>query len=101
MKKVTVVTVSYNTAEDTTSFLQSLKHVKTSTFTLDTIVVDNGSKEIYTLPENLKNTTVIRSESNTGFTGGYNIGMKEALKLGANYILIVNNDTQMHPDMIK
>jgi GT2 family glycosyltransferase len=101
MKKVGVVTVNYNTSVDTTKFLQSLKHVKTPDITLDTIVVDNGSKEVYKLPENLQHTTLIRSETNTGFSGGYNIGMKEALKSGAEYILIVNNDTQMDPDMIK
>ena len=100
MKKLSVVTVNYNTAQDTTKFLHSLKHVKTHDFEITTIVVDNGSKEIYKLPEGLKNTSLIRSSTNTGFSGGYNIGMKEALKFGADYILIVNNDTQMDPDMI-
>jgi GT2 family glycosyltransferase len=100
MKKIAVVTVNYNTAEDTTAFLHSLKHVKRSDLDLETIVVDNGSKEKYHLPDDLKNATLIRSETNTGFSGGYNIGMREALKRGANYILIVNNDTEMDPDMI-
>src|SRR6266567_1285151 len=100
MKQVGVVTVSYNTAKDTTAFLHSLKHVKTPDFELATIVVDNGSGEMYKLPEGLKNTTLIRSETNTGFSGGYNIGMKEALNRGSDYILIVNNDTEMDSDMI-
>src|SRR6266568_2403759 len=101
MKKVGIVTVNYNIAKDTTDFLHSLKHVKTPDFTLETIVIDNGSKDIYKLPENLKNTTLIRSEINTGFSGGYNIGMKEALKRGTDYVLIVNNDTVMDSDMIQ
>jgi GT2 family glycosyltransferase len=100
MKKLAVVTVNYNTAEDTTAFLHSLKHVKTPEIELSTIVVDNGSDNRYKLPDNLKHTELIRSETNTGFSGGYNIGMKEALKNGADYILIVNNDTEMDPDMI-
>lgn len=99
MKKVCVVTVNYNTDDDTSAFLHSLKHVKTPDFELETIVVDNGSNEIYKLPENVK-ATLIRSETNTGFSGGYNIGMREALKRGADFILIVNNDTEMDPDMI-
>jgi GT2 family glycosyltransferase len=101
MKKVGVVTVNYDTEKDTTDFLHSLNHIKTPDFTLETIVVDNGSDESYKLPDNLKNTTLIRSETNTGFSGGYNIGMKEALKHDADYILIVNNDTVMDTDMIK
>lgn len=100
MKKVCVVTVNYNTADDTTKFLHSLKQVKTPDFELETIVVDNGSEKEYKLPEQLKKTTLIRSEINTGFSGGYNIGMKEALKRDADYILIVNNDTEMDSGMI-
>jgi GT2 family glycosyltransferase len=100
MKKICVVTVNYNTAEDTTTFLHSLKHLKSPDFEIEAVVVDNGSEKIYKLPENLKNTTLIRSDTNTGFSGGYNIGMKEALKNGADFILIVNNDTVMDPDML-
>jgi len=100
MKTMYVVTVTYNTAEDTTAFLHSLKRVKTPDFEIATIVVDNGSEKVYKLPDGLKNTRLIRSDTNTGFSGGYNIGMKEALKNGADFILIVNNDTEMDPDML-
>jgi len=102
MKKIGLVTVNYNTAEDTKNLLQSLKHVKTPDFTLDIIIVDNGSKNIFKLPENLnqKNIKLIRSETNTGFSGGNNIGIKEALERGADYILIINNDTIVDPEMI-
>lgn len=102
MKKVAVVTVNYNTNEDTISFLHSLEKVRTPDIMLETIVVDNGSKELFTLPKHIKKDklTLIRSEKNTGFSGGYNIGMKEALKRGADYVLIVNNDTLLDPDLI-
>lgn len=102
MKKVAVVTVNYNTAEDTDTFLKSIDKVKKKDFTIDVFVVDNGSKEVYKLPFHLKkdNVTLIRSDENTGFSGGYNIGMKEALKRGADYILIVNNDTLADEDML-
>jgi|SRR5882724_4314011 len=99
MKKVFVVTVNYNTAEDTKQFLKSLEKVNTSGLSLHTIVIDNGSREIFK-PEDNKHVTVIRSEINTGFTGGYNIGIVEALKQGAEYVLIVNNDTTMESNLI-
>jgi GT2 family glycosyltransferase len=103
MKKLAVVTVNFNTAQDTTNFLHSLRHAKTPDFTLDTIIVDNGSDTRYKLPETIKPETVklILSETNTGFSGGYNIGIKEALNRGADYVLIINNDTVVDPDMIK
>jgi len=103
MKKVFVVTVNYNTAKDTRVFLDSLEKIKVSDFSLDVIVVDNGSKEKFTLNNKKQKykTSIIRSEINTGFAGGYNIGMKSALGKNADYILVVNNDTIVHPDMIR
>ena len=102
MKHIVVVTVNYNTAKDTDAFLQSMEDVKKDNFSLEIIVVDNGSKEAYQLPQrsNHKPITVIHSPTNTGFTGGYNIGMKEALKRKADYVMIVNNDTLVDPAMI-
>lgn len=101
MKKVAIVTINFNTTEDTKAFLRSVKRVKTTGFILETIVVDNGSKEIFTLNKDEKDEVVlIRSERNTGFTGGNNIGIKEALKRDADYILMVNNDTTMDQNLI-
>lgn len=100
MKHVAVITVNYNTADDTTAFLSSIKNVKTPHMKLSVIVVDNGSKEIYKLPKHADKVKLIRSDKNTGFSGGYNIGMREALQQGADYIMIVNNDTVADPALI-
>lgn len=99
MKKVAVVTVNYNTADDTKIFLSSLEKVKTSGISLLTIVIDNGSKDVLHI-EKKENRELIRIENNTGFAGGYNTGMKRALAEGAEYVLIVNNDTLLDQDMI-
>lgn len=103
MKKIVIVTVNYNTEEDTKALLNSLKKVKKPNFTLVTIVVDNGSKKAFELSASEKRSDLIliRSEENTGFSGGNNIGIKKALEVGADYILMVNNDTIVHDDMIK
>lgn len=96
MKKVSVVTVNYDTEKDTKTLIESLKKVKTPDFTLSIIVVDNGSKQVLTLPE-FKNLTVIRLAENSGFTGGYNTGMQKALADDADYVMIVNNDAIVEP----
>ncbi len=101
MKKLIVVTVSYNTSEDTKAFLKALEKVHTPNFSLETIVVDNGSEKVFALDHTYKNLKIIRLETNTGFTGGYNIGIKKALERGADYLLIVNNDTIMDQDLCK
>lgn len=95
MKKVFVVTLNFNTAKDTHSFLDSAKHLDTEGIELSLVIVDNGSKEPFQLSqiEKKQPVHVIYSTENTGFTGGNNIGMSYALSHAAEYVLIVNNDT--------
>lgn len=103
MKKVTIATCNFNTDEETHCLLKSIEKVHHPHVDLEIIIVDNGSKTPFELQENEKrnNIILIRKEKNSGFTGGYNIGIKEALKRGADYVMAVNNDTTMHPDMIE
>ena len=37
---------------------------------------------------------VLYSDSNLGFSGGQNLGIKESLKRNADYIVVLNMDTQ-------
>lgn len=102
MKKIAIVTVNFNTAKDTIDLIKSIQNIKREDFLVETIVVDNGSKDKLVLPKDVsKEVSLIRSEINYGFSGGYNIGIKEALKRNADYVLVVNNDTIIDPLMIK
>jgi GT2 family glycosyltransferase len=103
MKKVGVVTINYNTDEDTHTFLESLEKVQVEDFELEVVVVDNGSKFPFVLnsQEKKEHIRLIRSDENTGFSGGNNIGIEKVLGLGADYVLIINNDTIVDPDLVK
>jgi len=103
MKKVAVVTVNYNTEKDTKNLLISLRRIERNNFQLHIIVVDNGSDTKFQLnpDEKKENITVLNSDENTGFAGGYNIGIRHALEQNADYILILNNDTKVYSDMLK
>ncbi len=100
MKKIVVVTVNYNSQNYTRALLKSLEKVEIPNISLEIIVVDNGSKETLETFED-KHSKVIRLDRNMGFSGGYNTGIKEALKEGAAYVLIINNDTIVNRDLIK
>lgn len=104
MKKVAIITVNYNGCKDTIDFLESLNQLDTKGFIIKTIVVDNGSIDD-SIPEIKKKFPVIdliQTGSNLGFTGGYNKGIKHALDWGADYLLIINNDTLIDsPNLIK
>jgi GT2 family glycosyltransferase len=41
--------------------------------------------------------TVLSQQTNLGFSGGNNVGMRYAMKLGADYTWLLNNDTVVDP----
>lgn len=96
MKKISIITVSFNGSEDTLEMLLSFSKVKTPKgYELNYTLVDNGSTDGVSqkVGKKFPKVKIIKTEKNLGFAGGYNFGMKEALKDGADYVLIVNNDT--------
>ena len=100
--KVSVVLVNYNGYKDTVDCLKSLSRVDYDNF--DVIVVDNASTELPTKDE----MAYIKSQAlflpvqhNLGFSGGNNIGIEQAIKNGAAYVLLLNNDTTVEPDFLK
>jgi GT2 family glycosyltransferase len=44
--------------------------------------------------------TIIRAEQNLGFAGGNNVGIRYALGLNCEYVLILNNDTVVRSDAL-
>lgn len=67
------------------------------------IVVDNGStdrtKEI--IKESFNNVILIESEKNLGFAAGNNVGIRKALSLGAEYVSLLNQDTEVSSDFAR
>lgn len=95
MKTVFVSIINYNGTENTLECLKSLENLRTS-FHLRCIVVDNGSKIPFSArKQDFKNLslTVIANTDNLGFSGGHNTGIRSALASGADYVLVLNNDT--------
>ncbi len=109
--RVVVIVVQYNHAEQTRACLESLKGLTYDHYGL--IVVDNASRdeERHALGDYLANYpvphTFVQSEVNGGYAGGNNLGIKLALEQarqggqGSDYVLILNNDTTVEPDLIE
>lgn len=101
MPKILIIILNYNGWDDTKECLESLNKVEYENF--EVILIDNGSAE--KPPEiggqfsNLKITQVF-NDKNLGFAGGNNQGIKMALQKGAEYILLLNNDTLVEPDFL-
>jgi GT2 family glycosyltransferase len=96
---VSVVTLNWNTTEITCEFLRSIKQ-HGSYPNIEVIVVDNGSKEDGTsaFHSAYPDVKVIRTGKNLGFSGGNNVGLKEAK---GDYLFFVNNDTEFTPGLLE
>lgn len=103
MPVIFVTIVNYNGENQTLSCLQSLNEVRTEGFNLNVIVLDNGSVRAFqteqVLYKNFK-LSILKSEKNLGFTGGQNLAIKKALKNGADYIVVLNNDVILDKGLI-
>lgn len=100
MKKVFAISINYNRPDLTSRLLESLRNSKSGSFELDTIIVDNGTIEKYSLDKKFDDVVLIRPGTNTGFAGGMNIGIKNALEKNADYVLLINNDTVLDKRLI-
>jgi hypothetical protein len=98
---VAVVVLDYNGLDDTLACLDSLAHSDWPR--LATIVVDNASTEPveHTVAARFPDAIVIRNPRNLGFPGGMNVGLRRALELQAQHVLLLNNDTIVDPSMVR
>jgi len=67
------------------------------------VVIDNASEDgtVAAIKEKYPHVTVLENATNLGYAGGNNRGLNYALDHGAEYVLIVNGDTILPPNVIK
>ena len=108
--KVSIIILNWNRKKDTIECLESIEKLQISDFKLEIVVVDNASsdgsqKAVEQAFKKIAKKNVsckqIRNKANLGFAAGNNVGMKYALDSGADYLLVLNNDTEVNEDLIK
>ena len=101
-KKILAIVVTYNRKELLSECLEALLHQECSF--LDVLVVDNASTDgTYEYIEPiLKNKRVIyeNTGANLGGAGGFNYGMKLAVKLNYDYVWMMDDDTIVKKDSL-
>ncbi len=98
--RVGVVILNWNGADDTIECLASLAD---SSYTdPEIIVLDNGSVDdsVPRIRAAFPEVTLLCSPTNVGYAAGSNWGTRVALARGCQYVLLLNNDTVVEPDMI-
>ncbi len=93
--------LNYNGKIDTEECLNSIKKLNYNNF--KTVVLDNGSTDdsVSYLKEKFPGIELIENNKNLGFAEGNNVGIKYALMQGAEYVLILNNDTIVSTSFLK
>lgn len=96
--KHAVVILNYNGAKDTLACLASIEKCQDKPYI---IVVDNASTDqsVAEIKAHYPALELIVSPLNGGFSAGYNLGIKRAMRLGAAVIHLLNNDTLVTPDL--
>lgn len=100
---VALVVLNWNGALDT---IESLKSLSKLTYTNHIVVlVDNGSSDnsitIFKTYDAMLRFQLIETGRNLGYAGGNNVGIRAAIDQGADFVLVLNNDTTVAPDLIE
>ncbi len=94
---VSIITVNYNTADVTLQLLESLQAITYPN--VEVIVVDNASaKDASCIPAAYPNIIFVQNQTNEGFAGGNNRGIKKAK---GEIIFLLNNDTEVDSSFIE
>jgi hypothetical protein len=99
--RVSIIILNWNSIDDTRECLESLKNVTYPNY--DIIVVDNGSEgddARLLSSEYGSEALIIPNDENLGFPEGNNVGIRQALKKGSDFCLLLNNDTIVDPQFL-
>ena len=97
---VVVVILNWNGRDDTLSCIASAKLLDFPC--CEILVVDNGSADgsAEAVRTRFTDIPVIETGHNLGYAGGNNVGINWALERGAEYVLLLNNDTVVSQSLL-
>ena len=98
--RVAVIIIAWNRVDELVACLDSFACVDYPQY--EVVVVDNGSEDatVPTVRERFPWVTLVTNPENLGYVGGSNVGFQYALAHGADYVLLLNQDTKMTPTVL-
>lgn len=102
LPSVALIILNWNQRELTLDCLRSVREMAYPPDRLMSVVVDNASSDgsVEAVRADFPEAIVIVNPDNLGFAEGNNPGIQYALATGADYIMLMNNDTVVAPDML-
>jgi len=101
LPRIIAVVPVHNGREATLAFLESMAGVTWKN--LEIILVDDGSSDgsAEAVAINFPGVRILRGDGNLWWAGATNLGIREALSRGTDYILTINNDNLVEADFIE
>ncbi len=99
--RVGIVVLNWKRPADTIACVESL--VRLSYPSYEIIVVDNGTDHHAraAIRRRFPSLTVVENGRNLGFAGGSNVGIAHLLARGVDYVLLLNDDTEVAEDLLR
>jgi GT2 family glycosyltransferase len=99
-RRVAVIILNWQRPTETIACLTSLRAIEYPAY--DVIVVDNGSEmgDPGRIRAQFPEITLIENGRNLGYAGGNNVGIAYALEHAADYVLLLNDDTEVASDLL-
>lgn len=100
-ERVIVIVPIHNGADETLALLQSIAGSETPD--LEIIIIDDGSTDgsAAMIAERFPDVTILARGGDLWWAGATNLGVREALNRGADYILTMNNDNVVDRDFLQ
>jgi GT2 family glycosyltransferase len=98
--RVAIIILAWNRADEVATCLESFACVDYPNY--EVVVVDNASADgtPAMVRERFPWATLIVNAENYGFCKGNNVGLRYALEHGAQYVMLLNQDTKMTPTVL-
>lgn len=99
--QVSIFILNYNNKKDTVECLESVQKIQYDSYEI--YLVQNGSSQEVNdfFKEKYPKIHHVCIKENKGFTGGFNVGIKEILKKKPEYILFVSNDVVVSSNIVQ
>lgn len=100
MPIVSIIILNWNGWKDTLECLHSVQQINYPNFRV--LVVDNGSTDdsVAQIRQAFPAVALLETGENLGYAGGNNAGIAYALNQHPTFILLLNNDTVVDPDIL-
>ena len=99
--KIFILILNWNGKSDTVECLSSLEKINYTNY--EVLIIDNASKDnsVSLISRKFPKHTILRNKKNLGFAEGNNVGIRYAIKHGADFVLLLNNDTIVDPELLQ